>query len=76
MSRKYVAMPRKYIDCRQIPNEIDCTVAISGTEDEVLELAVMHACVSHGHKDTHEFRDQLRSMLKDEPENLSRGAKA
>jgi len=74
--KQEVAMPRKYIDCREIPNEVGCTLAISGTEDEVLDLALMHACTSHGHKDTHELRDQLRSMLKDEPENLSRGAKA
>jgi hypothetical protein len=69
-------MSRKYIDCREIPNEIGCTLAISGTEDEVLDLAVMHACTSHGHKDTHELRDQLRSILKDEPEIQSRKAKA
>ena len=61
-------MSRKYIDCREFPSENDCTVAISGTEDEVLDLALVHAINTHGHKDTHELREQLRSLLKDAPE--------
>lgn len=61
-------MSRKYIDCREYPSENNCTVAISGTEDEVLDLALIHAINTHGHKDTHELREQLRSLLKDMPE--------
>ena len=61
-------MSRKYIDCREYPSENNCTVAISGTEDEVLDLALVHAINTHGHKDTHELREQLRSLLKDMPE--------
>jgi len=44
-------MPRKYIDCRESPIEKNCTIAIYGTEEEVLDLAVMHACTTHDHKD-------------------------
>jgi len=62
-------MSRKYIDCRDFPSEKNCTVAIFGTEEEVLDLAVMHAVTSHGHTDTHDFRNQLRSMLKDVSES-------
>lgn len=69
-------MSRKYIDCREFPSDINCTVAIFGTEGEVLDLAVMHACNTHGHKDTHDLRNQLRSMLKDAPEVRSESAKA
>jgi hypothetical protein len=69
-------MPRKYIDCREFPSEKNCTIAIYGTEDEVLDLAVMHACNSHGHTDTHQLREQLRSMLKDAPEGKSERATA
>ena len=58
-------MPRKYIDCREFPTDKNCSLAISGTEDEVLDLAVIHAIVSHGHNDPHELRKQLRSLLKD-----------
>jgi len=42
------------------------TLTISGTEDEVLEVAVQHAVTAHGHKNTPELRNQIRSMLKDE----------
>jgi hypothetical protein len=64
-------MPRKVIDCRNFPGEKNCTLAISGSEEEVLDLAIVHAVRSHGHKETAELREQIRSMLKDEA-----GAKA
>lgn len=57
---------RKFIDCSEFPSEKDCTLRISGTENEVLEAATAHAVSTHGHEDTPEFRDQLRGMLKDE----------
>ena len=59
---------RKVIDCRVFPSEKNCTLAISGTEEEVLDLAVLHAVTIHGHKDTPELREQIRSLLKDEVE--------
>jgi hypothetical protein len=61
-----MAETRKVIDCRRFPAEKPCSIAISGTENDVLELAVLHASTVHGHKDTPEFRQQLRSMLQDE----------
>ena len=61
-------MTRKYIDCRESPSEKNCSVAISGMEEEVLDLAVVHASAAHGHANTPALREQLRSMLKDEPE--------
>lgn len=58
-------MPRKYIDCREFPSETKCTVAISAdSEKELLEIAVQHAVASHGHKDTPEFRQQLKQAFK------------
>ncbi len=65
---------RKVIDCRLFPSEKNCTLAISGTEDEVLEAAVQHAVSVHGHENTPELREQIRSMVKDEVE--MRGAAA
>jgi hypothetical protein len=59
--------PRKIIDCRNFPSEKNCTLAISGTEEEVLDLAVLHAATVHGHRQTAELREQIRSMLQDEP---------
>jgi Protein of unknown function (DUF1059) len=58
--------PRKIIDCRNFPSDKNCTIAISGTEQEVLDLAVLHAVPVHGHELTAELREQIRSMLKDE----------
>ena len=57
---------RKFIDCSEYPSEKNCTLRISGTEDEVLEAATAHAVASHGHEDTPEFREQLAGMLKEE----------
>ena len=57
---------RKVIDCRRFPAEKPCSITISGTEDEVVELGVLHATTVHGHQDTPELREQLRSMLQDE----------
>lgn len=57
---------RKVIDCRWFPTEKPCDIAISGNEEEVLDIAVQHAVKSHGHQDTRELREQLRSMLRDE----------
>jgi hypothetical protein len=56
---------RKYIDCREYPSDNKCSLAISGTEPDVIEAAVLHAVAKHGHTDTPEFRTQLKSMLKD-----------
>jgi predicted small metal-binding protein len=59
-------MGRKYIDCRQFPSESKCTVAISAdSEKELLEIALQHAVAVHGHKDTPEFREQLKTAFKD-----------
>ena len=59
---------RKSIDCRDYPSEKDCSLKISGTEEEVLDAARQHAVSAHGHDKTPELRSQLRSMLKDAKE--------
>ncbi len=59
-------MTRKYVDCRQFPSETKCTVAISAdSEKELMEIAVQHAVAVHGHKDTPEFRGQLKMAIKE-----------
>jgi predicted small metal-binding protein len=57
---------RKVADCREFPSESNCTLAISGEEDEVVRAASEHAASVHGHTDTPELRDEIRSTLKDE----------
>lgn len=67
-------MPRKYIDCGKIASDRNCSVKISGTEDEVLDLAVIHGIVSHGHDDPFQLRKELRLLLQDVPEAASASA--
>jgi hypothetical protein len=59
-------MARKVADCRDMPNEVGCTLTISGEEEEVVQAASEHAVSVHGHEDTQELRDMVRSSLKDE----------
>jgi len=61
-----MAAQRKSIDCGDYPSEKNCSLKISGTEEEVLDAAVLHAVSAHGHENTPELRDQIKSMLKDE----------
>jgi len=57
---------RRYIDCREMRSENTCSLRISGTEDEVLAVAVQHAVATHGHRGSDELRAVLRRALKDE----------
>jgi hypothetical protein len=59
-------MGRKVADCRDFPSENNCTLSISGEEDEVVLAATEHAVSVHGHEDTEEVRTWLRQNLKDE----------
>lgn len=59
-------MGRKYIDCREFPSDLKCTVAISAdSEQELEEAAVQHAVAVHQHQDSAELRRQLRTMFKE-----------
>jgi predicted small metal-binding protein len=59
-------MGRKFIDCRQFPSEMNCTIAISAdSEAELMEAAVQHAVAVHQHQDTPELREQIRGLIKD-----------
>ena len=52
---------RMFIDCREMPSESNCTIAISAdSADELVEAAVQHAQAVHGHADTPELREMLR----------------
>jgi predicted small metal-binding protein len=60
-------MARKYIDCRDYPSEMNCTVALAADSDEeLLEAAVQHAVAIHGHTDTPDLRKQLQALFKEE----------
>jgi hypothetical protein len=59
-------MTRKVADCRRFPSETDCTLTITGEEDEVLQAATQHAISVHKHQDGPELRERIRDFLQDE----------
>ena len=67
-------MSRKTIDCRAVPNDVGCTLAISGEPGELVTAAAQHAVTVHGHADTPELRAQLSALLTDEPALSQPGA--
>jgi len=59
-------MTRKYVDCREYPSEMNCSVALSADSDEeLLEAAVQHAVAIHHHEDTPELRQQLKQLFRE-----------
>jgi hypothetical protein len=65
-----MASSRKMIDCRRMPSERNCSITISGTEEEVLTVAERHAIEEHGHEASPELREMLRGALVDEPSEV------
>ncbi|MEK8144665.1 DUF1059 domain-containing protein [Streptomyces sp. M10(2022)] len=59
-------MTRKIVDCRKHPSVSNCSLAISGEEDEVVRAAAEHAVSVHEHTDSPELREQIRATLDDE----------
>jgi len=59
-------MSRKLMDCSTMPSDSGCTLRIAGEEDEVVAAAAAHAVAVHGHEDTPELREQLRTTLADD----------
>ncbi|SUA90301.1 Uncharacterised protein [Pandoraea pulmonicola] len=65
-SREENIMVRKYIDCREFPSEMNCSVALcADSESELLEAAVQHAISVHKHADSQELRSQLKTLFHD-----------
>jgi hypothetical protein len=54
---------RVKVDCRKYPSEKGCTVAISGSSEEIVELGWLHAKMHHAHKDEEEkgIKDWIKS---------------
>ncbi|MFJ4339191.1 DUF1059 domain-containing protein [Streptomyces sp. NPDC088915] len=59
-------MTRKVADCRRTPSVMNCTLTITGEEEEVVRAAAEHAVSVHGHEDTAELRAMVREELEDE----------
>jgi plasmid stability protein len=56
-------MDRYMVDCRKTPSDINCSLTIAGTADEVVAAATAHAVTAHGHEDNAELRDMIRQSL-------------
>ena len=60
-------MARMFVDCRDYPSEMNCTVAISAdTEKELLDAAVQHAVAVHNHHDSPQLREELTKLIRQE----------
>jgi len=65
-------MGRKYVDCREVPSESGCTLAIVGEPDEVVSAAVAHMKTVHAHAEPDaELAEMVRGELKDAPAPLA-----
>jgi predicted small metal-binding protein len=59
-------MARKYVDCREFPSVMNCSITISAdTDQELMEAAVQHAVAVHGHQDTPEFRENVKKTIRE-----------
>jgi predicted small metal-binding protein len=53
-----------FIDCRQYPSDMNCTVSIAAdSKKELVDAAVQHAVAVHGHKDSPELRDMIGKAI-------------
>jgi len=59
-------MARYYVDCRDYPRDVKCSLALAADKkEELLEAAVQHATNVHGYKDTPEFREDIMKGFKE-----------
>ena len=59
-------MARYYVDCREMPSENNCDLAMAGSEEHLVEAAANHAVTAHKHEDTPELREEIRKAMKEE----------
>jgi hypothetical protein len=71
LAKEKRVMARKIADCREFPNEANCTLTLAGEESEVLKAAVEHAVSVHGHRASEQLREEIRKTMKDEPGALA-----
>lgn len=53
-------MKRYFMNCRDYPSDVKCTLALSAdTKEELLEAVLQHGTKVHGFEDTPEFRETI-----------------
>jgi predicted small metal-binding protein len=59
-------MARYYIDCRDYPSDINCSVALSAdSKEELLEAVIQHGTRVHDYEDSADFREQIQKEFKE-----------
>ena len=57
---------RYYVDCRDYPGDVKCSLAlVADTKKELSEAVVQHAKHVHGYEDTPEFREKIIKGMKE-----------
>jgi hypothetical protein len=64
-------MPRLYIDCRELSTEGDCDLLISGSEQHLLDAAMMHAVLAHEQTYGPALRERVRAAIKERGPEVS-----
>lgn len=61
-------MKRYFIDCRDHPSDVKCTVAFfADTRDEILDIVVRHRQEVHRDQDSPGFREKIGKDIKEAP---------
>jgi hypothetical protein len=63
-------MARMFVDCRSMPSESNCDLYMSGEEQHLVEASAQHAISAHGHDDTPELREEMRSAMQPETQEV------
>ncbi|BAJ03824.1 MULTISPECIES: DUF1059 domain-containing protein [Shewanella] len=59
-------MSRYYIDCRNYPGDVKCSVALAAdTKEELLKAVIEHGGSVHGYENTPEFRENIVKEFKE-----------
>jgi predicted small metal-binding protein len=68
---------RKFVDCREFPSEMNCSMTLMAeSEAELIEAAVQHGVSVHGHEDTPELRAMLKGVMREGQPPLEKPARA
>ncbi len=58
-------MTRYYIDCRDYPSDVNCSVALSAnSKEELLQAVLQHGTTVHHYEDTPAFREEIMQGFK------------
>jgi len=64
--KEELIMARYYVDCRDYPGDVKCSLAlVADTKKELSEAVVQHAKHVHGYEDTPEFREKIIKGMKE-----------